>query len=292
VVAIVLTTSAVLKFVAMPLEARAPSIEPVSLAFQAALAVCEGGLALWLLSGRHPRQALKCAALCFFLFAAASLVGFLQGEQSCGCFGHVRVHPGITFVLDAGISAVLLMALGKRSSRFVSSWLIFAVLGVAVTMVGLLYVIRPLGVANNDEQRWRGRSFQLSSAIDIGPELLKGRWVLLVYSSECSECRGLVRDYEWLAAEWEKQAVGRVALLETGGVSPERQFASGLPPAMLGHLKKGRAWPGFIPMMLSIKDSIIVDFRQGSVDCALDKSGLLDPTPKQTPMPKDPKNHG
>jgi len=289
--AMLLTVAAVLKLAALPWEGSAVFSGTGSLAFQAALVAGEGLLALWLLSGRHPRHAFKATALCFLLFGAASLFSFLQGKQSCGCFGHFKVNPGVTFVLDIAVCAVLLVALSKRTDWATSCQRIFVALGAAVAMAGLLHILLQTGTTD-EMAKWRGQPFQFASAIDIGPELLKGRWALLVYSSDCSRCKALVRDYEWLAAEWEKQANGRVALLETADVSSDRQFASGLSPALPGHLEKGRTWPGSIPMLLLIKDSIIVDIRQGSVDCALDKSGLLDPTPKQTPMPKDPKNHG
>jgi hypothetical protein len=71
-----------------------------------------GGLAFTrcTVSGRHPGHAAKTTASCFLLFGAPSLFGFLQGEQSCGYFGHLNVNPVVTCVLDIAVCAVLLVA--------------------------------------------------------------------------------------------------------------------------------------------------------------------------------------
>jgi hypothetical protein len=62
-------------------------------------------LAAWLILGRWRVAAWMSACLMLTALAALSLTAALRGQSDCGCFGSLKVHPGIT-------TAVNLVALG------------------------------------------------------------------------------------------------------------------------------------------------------------------------------------
>ena len=55
--------------------------------------VLEIGLALWLLAGVFPQAARWLSLGAFGLFAVLSFTKGIAGEESCGCFGALRVNP-------------------------------------------------------------------------------------------------------------------------------------------------------------------------------------------------------
>jgi len=64
-------------------------------------------MGLWLLSGWSARAAWVAALGFFSILASASLYLALVGQGSCGCMGHIEVHPWITFTLDVAIIGLL-----------------------------------------------------------------------------------------------------------------------------------------------------------------------------------------
>lgn len=63
--------------------------------------VAEIVLGVWLVGGWWRPGAWAAASLFFALMAGVSLWLAAQGQNSCGCFGRVAVHPWATFGLDA-----------------------------------------------------------------------------------------------------------------------------------------------------------------------------------------------
>ena len=62
-------------------------------------------LGAWLLLGRWRVGAWMSACLMLTALAALSVLSAVRGQSDCGCFGQLKVHPGIT-------AAINLVALG------------------------------------------------------------------------------------------------------------------------------------------------------------------------------------
>lgn len=70
-------------------------------------------LGLWLLSGWFPRAGWIAALGFFGIATATNLYLGVSGQTSCGCFGHVRVSPWVTCLIDAG--ALVALAIWRPS---------------------------------------------------------------------------------------------------------------------------------------------------------------------------------
>jgi hypothetical protein len=148
--------------------------------------------------------------------------------------------------------------------------------GFLITVLAACMVQHAGGVDDGNPARWVGRSLSMISAIDVGARLGTGNWAILFYDSGCGSCRDIVRDYEWLAGNWGTNSAWRVALIETErNVSPDRQLASGLSPALQGQVISNEAWFVVSPTLVVLSDGQVVSVRQGERDCKLEKSGLL-----------------
>jgi hypothetical protein len=77
--------------------------------------VVEYGIALIVLSGLYWQQIRWVLIALFGSFAVYSLFLVISGEQSCGCFGAVKVPPQWTFLLDCVIILGLLWSATKKS---------------------------------------------------------------------------------------------------------------------------------------------------------------------------------
>ncbi len=73
-----------------------------------ALAGCEIGLGLWLISCLHGRFARRIGFIAFTVFATVSVLKMWGGAESCGCLGSVRIPPMYALAFDIGALAVLL----------------------------------------------------------------------------------------------------------------------------------------------------------------------------------------
>lgn len=85
-----------------------------------AIAVVDGLLAAWLLSGVRALSAWVMALLYFVILGGVALAMGLMQRESCGCFGQVEISPWRVFVLDA-IVVSLLVVLRPRTDAEVPS---------------------------------------------------------------------------------------------------------------------------------------------------------------------------
>ncbi len=68
-------------------------------------------LGTWLLVGFFPRAARWLTLACFVGFLAVAVTKAVQGEESCGCLGNLRVSPWYTAVFD--VAVVLAVAFAR-----------------------------------------------------------------------------------------------------------------------------------------------------------------------------------
>lgn len=209
----------------------------------ASIAGFEIVFSLWLLVGLFPQITRWLAVICFGFFLCFAVASVLAGESSCGCFGSLAVSPWYTATFDLLAVAALvaggpgrLSAPTRRSVRF--RFATFVSLLLAGSVAGMWTAVHftpiPLGeegeiregasVLSIDPVNWTGRRLPLLPHIDIGAQLGRGRWIILLYRRDCPACWEAVARYVGFAHELASQSSGaRVALVEVpvdGGALP------------------------------------------------------------------------
>ncbi len=123
----------------------------------------------WLILGRLPVSAWLSALLLLVTLATVSATSAIRGQNDCGCFGAVKVHPGITTAINL-VAVTLLVVFRPRVKWSETRGSVFVSLGLAVVALGLVFVATgPLG--DRLLARWNGRTLTLqSSVIDAGEE--------------------------------------------------------------------------------------------------------------------------
>jgi thiol-disulfide isomerase/thioredoxin len=234
----------------------------------------ELALAIWLLSGLFKKAAWLVAISCFSLFSLITFYKGITGYASCGCFGKVHVNPWITlFAIDlpAVIALILFRPRLSFPSRFVVrgrlqrgsiKTLIYefvtplpSMSRFAVTAcIGLLAlgVTIPILAFNEpskvtlfyevlEPETWVGKKLPILEHIDIGNQLEKGNWLILLYHHDCPDCAKAIPIYEQMARDLEgNEDFLRIALVEVPpyGQGPISQNS----PCCLSRLADSKEW--------------------------------------------------
>jgi hypothetical protein len=292
VVAVILLTAAVFKTHQLTTE---PLLRPGLLQsrwFLLAVIEYECLLAFWLISGLFPRTAWWASLGTFSLFAVVAVGKLVSGELSCGCFGRVPTSPWIALGIDVG--AVLALAFhrcgphdGRRGvapeavrrlhkgvmprptpRTFALAWAAaafacggmvwFGMLGESLANIGQRFgdviVVEP--------DRMGGKSFDLAKYIDIGDELVEGRWLVLLYRPGCPECEALMRTLSrsgGSAARAESLAFVAVASVPLA-TNPD---VSGI---RWGRLDSRAEWGVVTPLVIEVaKNRVVRVFQESAV---------------------------
>jgi len=186
------------------------------------LSLGEFFLAVWLFSGVRQRWSLRVAAAVFFCFAMTALWMVARGADDCGCFGPIRLSPKITYWID--LIALSVSVTAQRPVSFRRLFLILLTPGIAL-YIGILAVASQRG---DDWKIQIGQQWPPSGVVECSANLLQGRWIILIYGSECARCESLASDYARDASEWAAQGKRtRLALLDAdahGGLESASTF--------------------------------------------------------------------
>ncbi len=238
---------------------------------------------LWLLAGLYPRWTWRGALLCFGAFGSVSLWKAISGEASCGCFGRVPISPWQTLVVDGAIVMLLLHwgperdeSVFKQSSRSANRRAVGVVgvsiaVGIPAALVMAAYrpaAITPQGAIAGQSQfvvlkpaEWIGNRFPLIDWVDIGGQLARGEWIVLLYHVGCPECREMIAEYGQLGHDPHKASdARRVALIQaphsgsrfTGDVD-----VSSCPGCVSGQLSDSRRWFVSTPAVVFLEDGVV-----------------------------------
>lgn len=166
-------------------------------------------LASWLISGVKLEGSLRVATALFFCFAMATLWMIARGFSNCGCFGAVSLSPKATYWID--LSAFLAAIAARRHVPFRQ-------LVSEVLLPGLILYSSSLVAAHllhSDAKIEVGKPWPPYRAVECTADLSKGRWIVLIYSSNCARCESLATVYTRDASEWAAQGkMVRLALLD------------------------------------------------------------------------------
>jgi hypothetical protein len=252
--------------------------------FLASIAEGELALGLWLLAGLRSRAARAAALAAFLAFFSISLSKALGGVASCGCFGKVPIHPWYTAAFDfAALVALFLWQPTGAEGQPVRPWGVRSagtvLLAVSLGVPGgiLMGHYPPGGLGREGEfegsgpsvllqpDGWVGKRLPLLQYVNIGEQLGRGEWVVVLYHHGCPKCAEIIPEYEARARALGGHANGpRIALIEIppygeptwGPVSPSSACAS-------GRLSDVKDWFITTPAILDLREGVVVAARTG-----------------------------
>jgi len=240
----------------------------------------EAALGLWLLTNLRGRSARWVAASVFFIFSLATAYKWHSQETSCGCFGELAVRPSSMLVLDICmmislvVAAQLSLQCGPTARRWALTALALAY-GVATAATGF-----GLGNAHVTISKdgvlvqqvlvpgdWVGHEMPLLDHIDVGDELRRGEWILLLYRHDCPQCQQVLATI----ADRHPPDACRVCAVQVPPYGPESQHGVLSGRSLLrGRLNDKRNWFVPTPVLISLSDGMVkqVNIQDGAVDAA------------------------
>jgi hypothetical protein len=196
----------------------------------------------WLLLavGRFWTWAATFAVWLTFLGVAG--YGAISGAESCGCFGRVQVNPWYTSVADLIVVLFLVIWRPRRSdAQKVTRWSAqrWTAL-IVITIAGAVFCIWNLsryslsrlsedGISLSDgtvvlePEKWAGQPFILANYIDVGSQLTRGDWIVLLYRYDCDHCRRAVPKYMALAEQKNESISSSFAFIQIPPFAPDGQ---------------------------------------------------------------------
>jgi hypothetical protein len=257
-----------------PIEGRAWLIAQVEL---------EWLLGLWLLSGLRQRLGWLATLLCFAVFAAMAGHKACQGAASCGCFGKLQVNPWHTVVLDLGIVVGLILCrprtvaarpIVRRAVRLIVVAVAAIAIGGAAAVKMATYQPGKLQADNQivgdghyvllEPATWVGQPLGLSRYIDVGPQLMDGKWMVVFYHHDCPYCREVLQKLDGLAVRLAADREG--AGLAAVEMPPYGELQAGLlkEVTLSGRLASDRHWLMESPTVLWLEKGKVTRVQEDS----------------------------
>ena len=235
------------------------------------LIAAEFGLGFLVLTGIYWSYMRRALFVVFLGFACYALFLALQGEESCGCFGQLKVSPWWTFLLDVlvlfGLGLEIILNRGSRSDTrqrpkvWTKPCLAFgSVLSIGIC-IGLVSYLNPVqsnagiqmqqigGLTVLEPETWVGQKNPLSSFVDV--ELDAGEWIVLLHRHDCPKCQETIEELE---ISFGTDQANQIAIIE---VPPYGQAHGGEKIFLQGRLTDDREWFVQTPVVMRIKDGII-----------------------------------
>jgi len=233
--------------------------------------IFEAAFGLWLVSGLFATVSRKAALLCFSLFAAWAGYSVLAGHGDCGCFGRIAVPPAYTLAFDLAAVAALLtawprpMANAARSGRArdIAGACSFVLLLATAGWLGAAVARSAAGptVVALVPEDWVGHRFPLFKHLDVGDQLMSGRWRAVFYRNDCPDCARSVPMIEKLAREQSAKGApaGRICFIELPSHRDARKLVSGDGPWLSAHMDGSREWVGKTPFEIVLVEGRVVE---------------------------------
>jgi len=219
----------------------------------------------------------------FALFACVAATEAVGGAKSCGCVGGgIHIPPWFMAGFDFLTVVVLLRSrVSPASSPFsLRLGLVRLAFAVAIILTGTAMATTwelhrpvtiiaqanpksvaadPLGVPGSlvliDPDKLAGKQFLLSSHVDAGSQLQRGRWIVLLVHHDCDVCAGAVPKYQSaiLTAGEAKLAIIEMPRYAASGEPAPWPTSTGL----FGKLDTTRDWFATTPVALELQDGIV-----------------------------------
>ena len=243
-----------------------------------ALVAGEVLLALWLLCGVFVRPMKWVAVGVFAAFAGYNAWRWIGGYATCGCFGAVSIHPGVTMLVDLGIIGLFLLSrapptppAARPTERRVALIATAAALALALPAAATMAAVNPTrltadGLAGGDRgairlepDQWVGGRLPLLPYIenvDVG----RGEWLVVLWHPHCGHCQdalpGIIGGAE---------TTGGLVLLLNTSLDDEgdtvRSAAARVPNLHATSLDRRRRWSAATPQYLTVHDGRLMAVR-------------------------------
>jgi hypothetical protein len=231
-------------------------------------------LATWLLLGTLSRPRLLFAVLCFAAFSAVASYEAIRGLPNCGCFGAVKVSPGVAAVFDILAVAGLLFTQHRSIiTGPVSRWHRVLIITFGMILSGLFWTFFIFSERSEPKQRsvthlvifepelWINKPFELINEIDNGEQLRQGRWLVVFYHYDCESCRQAIPFYAELAKSegYRSSKNPRVVFIAIPPVAPEgRDPVSGASNYSHLLLRSDHDWFATTPVVAAIDNGTVL----------------------------------
>jgi len=234
----------------------------------------ELGLGVWLVCGLFRKAARLAGVMAYGLFSLITLRTGLAGAASCGCFGVVAVNPWITLsAIDLPLFLTLLIFPVKGQKLLPPPWPSARhFFGVAVPTFIIIGTVMAVLIANEPPDKtdryevlkpaeWVvSREWPMLDHIDIADSLRPDISVVLLYKSECDDCRQAIELYEQLSEDMADNADSlRFALIELPPYAPAAENpVSADTTCFQGRVDAGKDWYGKTPIVAVLEDGLLV----------------------------------
>jgi hypothetical protein len=251
--------------------------------FQLLTIEVELALGIWLVSGFYKRYAARVALGYFVILAGASAYLVTAAAECCGCLGRLAISPWFTLVFDlAAISSLLLCPLSKERSTdgFSSKPYLATSLIAGCCFLGLFllvaapdrYVASTLDGNRGqdgdlvvlDVENWQGKRLPVLDYLDIGPRLGAGRWMLILYHSDCPRCDDAITKEDGTVRDGDL-GLALVQVPRSTGLAGEPRLTL-RKPFVLGSLSPSRRWVVVTPVVLTLENGIVTHVQGGSAE--------------------------
>lgn len=265
-------------------DAFTPDAETTTFFTSRPIILAEAGIELALgaalIAGLWPRVIRKVAMAFFAVVFCVAATEAIQRKASCGCFGQLVVPPWVTALGDAAALAALWFC-PPRDAALTSTRRLMSGIGLLLAIVGIclgIEVRRPhfvtLGRLDGDvpgqslgtagasvdlrPSQWVGNRFPLAAHIAVvGPQLMQGRWIVLLVHHDCAHCLAAIDMFEAesINAISKPGAPGLVVIELPPYSDPDAKLVH--PPTVLGALDESRDWYAPTPVALLLENGIV-----------------------------------
>lgn len=268
VIGTLLAGAAILK-IALPEHALPLGDDPLgwrsAQLFAAELELVLGG---WVLTmGFRPRSVKAVLAGCFLLFATVAAYRLAAGYASCGCFGRVAVNPFYTLAADGcALFALVVNHPFHPKHRAARAWLSLqnaaALAVIALIAVPIYHHFAhsgsPGAIEVVEPEKWIGKRLPLLPFIDVGDQLKRGDWIIVLHRHDCDQCRALLAAYERShprEAGSDHHAACRVAFVELPPYGDMPVVTNST--AVAGRLSATKQWLATAPTTILLRDGTV-----------------------------------
>ena len=110
-----------------------------------------------------------------------------------------------------------------------------------------------------EPEKWTGKRFPLLNHIDIGEELGKGKWIVVLYDHNCPHCQAAMPQYGIVSKELAKQnGAPRVVLVEVPPYDGTLALSCNSSSCARGKLNNTREWFLEAPLELSLDNGVVL----------------------------------
>lgn len=219
---------------------------------------------------------------CFSIFAVVSLVKWISGAKSCGCFGEILVPPFITFWLDVSVVVWLILIepherhsdeRRRKRALSVAAIILSGGLGTVIGLVALSSIARLAAngdisgsgrVILFDPAEWKGKNLPILEHIEVPVDLQNGSHLILMIHHDCPVCQKVLREFLEKRQETGKKGTPHHDVIEVPPYSEKLkvQLNSYKENYTFGRLSNSRTWFIETPIFLEIENGILIDYHQ------------------------------